>query len=95
MELVLSCHTVFNVFFISIGHSGVCPTVRRPPSCPPEISFTCESDIDCKLDQKCCFDGCGKACVSKNLGMLMDYLTAWKGRSHHAMIARCTLELQV
>ena len=60
----------FNLNFFVTGHSGICPVVRRPASCPPEISYTCESDIDCQQSQKCCYDGCGKACVFKNLGKL-------------------------
>ena len=61
MEIFILCY---------IGHSGVCPVVRRPATCSPTITYSCESDIDCKQHEKCCFDGCGKACVSKNLGML-------------------------
>ena len=57
----------FASIFIA-GHSGRCPIVKRPKDCPVKVSNKCESDVDCKGEEKCCFNPCQKMCVSRRLG---------------------------
>lgn len=65
--LLVPCLFYFASTFIA-GHSGRCPIVKRPEGCPAKVSNKCESDVDCKGEEKCCFNPCQKMCVSRRLG---------------------------
>lgn len=50
-------------------HKGLCPKLAsidliQPVSEPNNCHINCVSDADCSLNSKCCFNGCGLACVS-------------------------------
>jgi hypothetical protein len=59
--------SIFPVFFRPICReetkSGVCPKLSREnaySSCSDE----CYSDSDCSGDKKCCYNGCGRSCLT-------------------------------
>lgn len=64
------CH-VFTILFLS-HFRAVCREERKVGVCPKVIrnnpystcSEDCSSDADCDNSQKCCFNGCGRSCMS-------------------------------
>ena len=41
---------------------GICPKLSRDGD--PDCTEECQTDGDCSGEQKCCYNGCGKSCVT-------------------------------
>ncbi|OCT68837.1 hypothetical protein XELAEV_18040141mg [Xenopus laevis] len=50
------------------NNQGECPPSPAKVNCWNTIRYRCNSDSDCNRDQKCCYRGCEKLCVSATLG---------------------------
>lgn len=48
----------------TVTKEGRCPVVQRSQAGRANCEEECRSDADCQGDNKCCFNGCGRSCMS-------------------------------
>lgn len=49
-------------------HGGICPSVFPILDNVNSCRFDCRSDGDCRITEKCCYDGCGLHCKAMSMG---------------------------
>ena len=57
-----------------VTKEGRCPVVQRTQGGRANCEEDCRSDADCQGDNKCCFNGCGRSCMSVGSTAVDSYL---------------------